>query len=187
MNTDDKNKTHTEPELEIVVPADDTLTEETDSTKDETNAPTDEPQPEAKPKKKAKINDETAIKQHEEQAKKIFKKLTDIDDEGETTGDISIKTILGGDFFTRKRFKRQLGLIVLLCVLAIIYVSNRYAYQREEIRRDQLARELNDRKFKALTIAGELTEYSMRSHIEENLTDSTLKTSTQASYFIQMD
>ena len=44
MNTDDKNKTHTEPELEIVVPADDTLTEETDSTKDETNAPTDEPQ-----------------------------------------------------------------------------------------------------------------------------------------------
>ena len=170
MNTDDKNKTHTEPELEIVVPADDTLTEETDSTKDETNAPTDEPQPEAKPKKKAKINDETAI-----------------NDEGETTGDISIKTILGGDFFTRKRFRRQLGLIVLLCVLAIIYVSNRYAYQREEIRRDQLARELNDRKFKALTIAGELTEYSMRSHIEENLTDSTLKTSTQASYFIQMD
>ena len=76
---------------------------------------------------------------------------------------------------------------MLLCVLAIIYVSNRYAYQREEIRRDQLARELNDRKFKALTIAGELTEYSMRSHIEENLTDSTLKTSTQASYFIQMD
>ncbi|MGN1353711.1 MAG: FtsL-like putative cell division protein [Alloprevotella sp.] len=187
MKPEDKNKNNAEPELEIVVPADDTLTDENAAPTDANATPADDVLATETPKKKAKFSDETAIKQHEEQAKKIFKKLTDIDDEGETTGDLSIKAILGGDFFTRKRFKRQIGMIVLLCVLAIIYVSNRYAYQREEIRRDQLARELNDRKFKALTIAGELTEYSMRSHIEENLPDSTLKTSTKASYYIQMD
>ena len=187
MKPEDKNQPNVEPELETVVPADETLTTDAAAPTDETTPPNDATDPAEKPKKKGKISDETAIKQHEEQAKKIFKKLTDIDDEDEGTGELSIKAILGGDFLNRKRFKRQIGMIVLLCVLAIIYVSNRYAYQREEIRRDQLARDLNDRKFKALTIAGELTEYSMRSHIEENLVDSTLKTSTKASYYIKMD
>lgn len=71
--------------------------------------------------------------------------------------------------------------------MAIIYISNRYAYQREEIRREDLSKQLNDRKFKALTISSELTEYSMRSSVEENLSDTTLRTSTKSSYYLPVD
>ena len=95
--------------------------------------------------------------------------------------------LLGGDIFGSKRFRRQIGYFILLCVLAIIYISNRYAYQREEIRREDLSKQLNDRKFKALTISSELTEYSMRSSVEENLSDTTLRTSTKSSYYLPVD
>ena len=59
--------------------------------------------------------------------------------------------------------------------------------QREEIRREDLSKQLNDRKFKALTISSELTEYSMRSSVEENLSDTTLRTSTKSSYYLPVD
>lgn len=121
--------------------------------------------------------------EREERARKAFKQLTDIDNEGNAGS--MIRSILGGDMLTRIR--RQLFYLVMLTVMAIIYVSNRYAYQRAEIRREELNRDLADRKFKALTAASELTEYSMRSNIEENLPDSTLQTSTTSSYYLPVD
>lgn len=115
-------------------------------------------------------------------AREAFRQLTAIDEEGEPG--MSLRTILGGDILGGRWFRRQIGYVMLLAVLAIIYVSNRYACQREEIRRDDLADTLVDRKFKALTISSRLTEYSMRSNVEEHLSDTTLKTSTKSSYYL---
>lgn len=75
----------------------------------------------------------------------------------------------------------------MLTIMAIIYVSNRYACQREEIRREDLSKELIDKQFKALTISSELTEFSMRSNVEENLVDTTLQISTSSSYYLTAD
>lgn len=120
--------------------------------------------------------------ERDERAKKALRQLTDISEEGDP--DMSLRTILGGDILAGRRFRRQLGYLLLLTCLAIVYVTNRYACQREEIRRDELADTLLDRKYKALTISGQLTEYSMRSRVEENLRDTTLRTSTRAAYYI---
>ena len=114
---------------------------------------------------------------------RAFKQLVDEDDDV----DMSLRSWLGGDILGSRRFRRQIGYLLLLSVLAIIYVSNRYIYQREEIRHEDLNKQLVDRKFKALTISSELTEYSMRSSVEENLTDTTLQTSTRSSYYLPVD
>lgn len=132
---------------------------------------------ERKEEKKRKKEDK------KERARRAFRHFADEDDDF----DISLRSLLGGDIFGSKRFRRQIGYFILLCVLAIIYISNRYAYQREEIRREDLSKQLNDRKFKALTISSELTEYSMRSSVEENLSDTTLRTSTKSSYYLPVD
>jgi len=139
------------------------------------------------PKAEATTADAEKTERHkrEERARRAFKHLTDIDEEGESA--MSLRGILGGDILGGRAFRRQFLYILMLCAMAIIYVANRYACQREEIRREELARDLADRKFKALTVAAELTEYSMRSNVEENLPDSTLRTSTKASYFLQVE
>lgn len=156
----------------------------------------DEPLPpkgkKAKHGKEDEVRDEAAERTEEkkrkkedkkERARRAFRHFADEDEDF----DISLRSLLGGDIFGSKRFRRQIGYFILLCVLAIIYISNRYAYQREEIRREDLSKQLNDRKFKALTISSELTEYSMRSSVEENLSDTTLRTSTKSSYYLPVD
>lgn len=121
-------------------------------------------------------------RERERKARRAFKRLTDLDEEGEA--DMSLRAILGGDILGGRWFRKQLRYVALLVVLSIIYVSNRYAFQHEEIRREDLADTLIDRKYKVLTISSQLTEFSMRSNIEENLTDTTLKTSTESSYYL---
>lgn len=115
----------------------------------------------------------------EEQARKSFRQFIS-DDEGESP--LTLRNILGGDMFGGRRFRRQMWYFLMLCAMAVVYVANRYACQRAEIRREELSNQLQDRKFKALTAAAELTEFSMRSNVEENLPDSTLHTSTRAAY-----
>lgn len=119
----------------------------------------------------------------EERARRAFRRLVDVEEEG----DVSLRSVLGGDILGSRRFRRLIWYLLLLTVMAVIYVSNRYAYQREEIRRADLAKELTDRQYKALTVSSELTEYSMRSNVEERLTDTTLQISTSASFYIVPD
>ncbi len=111
----------------------------------------------------------------------LLKQLTSLDDEDDDTP-LTLRSILGGDILGHRAFRRQLLYIAMLCAMAIVYVANRYACQRETIRREELANRLADRKFKALTIAAELTEFSMSTNILENLPDTTLQTPVQPGY-----
>lgn len=146
---------------------------------DEKEMKTDKSDSPEKKKKKSRKN----LKQ----AKSDFKNFMADDDDDDESVDMSLRSWLGGDIFGTKKFRRQIWYLLLLTVLAIIYVSNRYSYQREEIRHEDLSKQLVDRKFKALTISSELTEYSMRNAVEENLTDTTLRTSTRSSYYLPVD
>lgn len=167
----DRNNTDNEPEKQPEYKAD---------TETETEAEENTPQKQQNKGKEEKQNGKEDKKQR---ARKIFKQFADEDDEF----DMSLRSWLGGDMLASRKFRRQIGYVILLSVLAIIYVSSRYAYQQEEIRHEDLSKQLIDRKFKALTISSELTEYSMRSSVEENLTDTTLRTSTQSSYYLPVD
>ena len=102
---------------------------------------------------------------------------------------MSIKSILGGDILANDFFKRQTSLLILIMVLTILYINNRYECQQEMIEIDRLKKELTDIKYDALTRSSELMEKSRQSRIEEYISteDSHLETATSRPYLIRKD
>lgn len=80
---------------------------------------------------------------------------------------ISLRSILGGEILVHSFLRRQVYLLILIVILTILYIDNRYSSQQELIKIDRLKKELTDIKYDALTISSELTEKSRQSRIEE--------------------
>lgn len=97
------------------------------------------------------------------------------------------KDIIGGDILATDFFRRQTKLMVLIMVLIIFYIHNRYACQQQMIEIDKLKKELTDIKYDALTRSSELMERSRQSRIEEYIStkESDLQTSTKPPYLIK--
>ena len=102
---------------------------------------------------------------------------------------MSVKSILGGDILANDFFKRQTRLLILIMVLTILYINNRYESQQEMIEIDRLKKELTDIKYDALTRSSELMEKSRQSRIEEYISkeESFLETATSRPYLIKKD
>ena len=102
---------------------------------------------------------------------------------------MSIRSILGGDILANDFFKRKTSLLILIMILTILYIDNRYSSQQELIEIDRLKKELTDRKYDALTRSSELMEKSRQSRIEEYIStgESPLETATNRPYLIQKD
>ena len=100
---------------------------------------------------------------------------------------MSLKSILGGDILANDFFKRQTKLLILIVILTIFYISNRYSAQQEMLEIDLLKKELIDIKYDALTRSSELMEKSRQSRIEEYISaqESDLQTSTNPPYLIK--
>ena len=99
----------------------------------------------------------------------------------------SLKNIIGGDILATDFFRRQTKLLVLIMVLILFYIHNRYASQQQMIEIDKLKKELIDIKYDALTRSSELMEKSRQSRIEEYIAtkESDLQTSTNPPYLIK--
>ena len=63
----------------------------------------------------------------------------------------SLKNIIGGDILATDFFRRQTKLLVMIMLLIIFYIHNRYACQQQMIEIDKLKKELIDIKYDALT------------------------------------
>ena len=102
---------------------------------------------------------------------------------------MSIRSILGGDILANDFFKRQTSLLILIMVLTILYIDNRYTSQQELIEIDRLKKELTDIKYDASTRSSELMEKSRQSRIEDYISteESHLETSTNRPYLIRKD
>ena len=102
---------------------------------------------------------------------------------------MSIKSILGGDILANDFFKRQTSLLILIMVLTLLYINNRYECQQEMIEIDRLKKELTDIKYDALTRSSELMEKSRQSRIEEYISteESHLETATSRPFSIKKD
>ena len=102
---------------------------------------------------------------------------------------MSIRSILGGDILANDFFKRQTSLLILIMILTILYIDNRYTSQQELIEIDRLKKELIDIKYDALTRSSELMEKSRQSRIEEYISteESHLETATNRRYLIKKD
>lgn len=84
----------------------------------------------------------------------------------------------------------QLGLIILIAIFFIFYINNRYKNQAELIEIDNLKKELDDARFRALTRSSELTSKSRQSYIEDYLRsskDSLLQISSSSPYVIKLN
>jgi len=132
----------------------------------------------------AESEDTEAAKSEEQEdeaaASRIITALKNItreeDEDPEEATPISLKTILGGDILGGRWFRHNIIYILMVVVMLIIYIGNRYAYQREMLTSKTLSDTLLDRRYKALTRSSQLKERTRRSNIEENLQDSTLHT-----------
>ena len=96
----------------------------------------------------------------------------------------SLKNIIGGDILATDFFRRQTRLLVLIMVLILFYIHNRYACQQQMIEIDKLKIDI---KYDALTRSSELMERSRQSRIEEYIAtkESDLQTSTNPPYLIK--
>lgn len=80
-----------------------------------------------------------------------------------------LRRVLGGDILAADWMRRQMGVIVLCVVCAIIYITNRYSAQHEIIEIENLQKELEEVRFYGLTRAGEVTGRTRQSMIEKAL------------------
>lgn len=136
-------------------------------------------------KNAAKTDDDDSSKGKAVQA---FRELTSDEDE-KTTGQtkLTLASILGGDMLGGHWFRRQFWYIVMVVIMLIVYVGNRYACQQEMIQTKVLNDTLLDRRYKALTRSSQLKVKTRRSHIEESIADSTIQTSNTPSFNLKIE
>lgn len=80
---------------------------------------------------------------------------------------LTMRDFLGGDILARGWIRKQMGIILLLVALTIIYITNRYSAEQEIIEIKNLKEQYQEIKYRALTRSSELTEKSRQSQLEE--------------------
>ncbi len=75
--------------------------------------------------------------------------------------------VFGGNILTEDFFARNLTFIMVLVVVMIMFISQRYTVLRRISEMERLKVELKDAKFESLNISSDLTEISRRSQIEK--------------------
>ena len=70
---------------------------------------------------------------------------------------LTLREILGGDYLLGSFLRKNIWFILLLVLLGIFYISNRYAAQQEILEEEDLRHELIEKKNYALTQYAELT------------------------------
>lgn len=134
------------------------------------------------------------VREIEERQKAIeaIKKFTeeDEDNDEDSIGEISLKSIIGGDILQSRFMLHQVVFFMFLVVLAIIYTGNRYASQQDALLMDSLKAELQEERYKVLTIESDLLNASRQSEIIKRLKsngDSLLLNSTTPPFIIRKE
>lgn len=122
-------------------------------------------------------NDDAAARR---EAMDAIKRFTDEDsdaDDEDDLGNISVKSILGGDILQSRFFLKQVLFIFFVVLLMLVYTGNRYASQHDIIAIDSLKVQLQQDRYNVLTQLSELLNLSRQSNVEQRLRqlgDSTL-------------
>lgn len=101
----------------------------------------------------------------------------------------SLSRTLGGAIVA-KAVQKQIGLVLVVTVFLIIYITNRYVCQQQIVKIDKLERQLVEIRFKATVATSELTERSRESNIINMLEakgDSTLSVPTTPPYILKIE
>ena len=134
----------------------------------------------------AKKNEEA-----EETIKETLEKIkqTASEEDPHPSGQLNLRTILGGDLLTTQMVRSQIWLFIMIVAFSLVYVAFRYQCQQDMIKIDKLEEKLRDAKFKALSASSTLTAKSRESHVLEILKqnkDSLLHQADQPPYIIEV-
>lgn len=157
-----------------------------DKEKPETSSPAEEQKAQASEEQKAQP--ETPKPAPQASLKEVIVQQA-IEEEVSGSASFTLRKILGGDILTAQIIRKQIWLFMLIVVFVIIYISNRYSIQKDLIELDQLQKELQDTKYKALSTSSQITEKSRESNVLDMLKhskDSTLHIATQPPYIINV-
>jgi len=133
---------------------------------------------------------EEQVHEREQQHDTLHKIMeTASEEDPRPSGQVNLRTILGGDLLTTEFMRSQIWLFVLIVFFTIIYVAFRYQCQQDMIMIDKLESELKDAKFKALSSSSILTEKCRESHVLDILKqneDSLLHQADQPPFIIEI-
>ena len=119
--------------------------------------------------------------------KQVIEKRATEDESPRSRSQSLKEVLLFGDLFNREVIRNQIWLILLVTFFTIIYISNRYSCQKDLIEIDQLQKELQEAKYKSLSVSSQLTEKCRESHVLEQLKNEEgceLKIANQPPYII---
>jgi hypothetical protein len=130
-------------------------------------------------------------KQEETSLKETIQLIKDsaVEEDPKPSGQLNLRTILGGDLLTTEVVRSQIWLFVLIVVFSIVYVAFRYQCQQDMIAIDKLEKTLTGAKYKALSSSSTLTEKCRESHVLDILKqnqDSLLHQADQPPYIIEV-
>ena len=172
---------------ETSIPAEEQKTQVSESAKTKEKAPTTEKQ-KAQASEEQKSEPEAPKPAPQASLKEVIAKQA-IEEEVSGSASFTLRKILGGDILTAQIIRKQIWLFMLIVVFIIIYISNRYSIQKDLIELDQLQKELQDTKYKALSTSSQITEKSRESNVLDMLKhskDSPLHIPPQPPYIINV-
>ena len=124
--------------------------------------------------KKEELHIEEDILQEKEEEvtaseKEAIKRYVEDEEDEDEFGEISLKSILGGDILQSRFFLRQVVFVLFVVMLMLAYTANRYNSQQEIITIDSLKLKLQEERYNVLTQSSELLNLSRQSNIEVKL------------------
>ncbi len=138
--------------------------------------------------------DVTETKSHDNDSEDVSLKemirKTAVEEEHPNSSQFTLRKILGGDILNAKQVKAQVGVILLITVFMLVYISNRYRCQSAQIEIAQLEQELQDIQKKSLSMSSELTELTRETNVLQKLKenkDTTLKALEQPPFYIEVE
>lgn len=151
--------------------------------------PMDEEEPASATEQATKSEQE--VEKAEEVIKETIEKIkqTASEEDPRPSGQLNLRTILGGDLLTTQMVRSQIWLFIMIVAFSLVYVAFRYQCQQDMIKIDKLEERLRDAKFKALSASSTLTAKSRESHVLEILKqnkDSLLHQADQPPYIIEV-
>ena len=135
------------------------------------------------------VEEELELKTEDQEAVEAMRKFTD-DDDDDDMGELSVKSIIGGDFLMSKFMVKQVVFVMFCVALMILYTGNRYDSQQDAILIDSLRNHLQEVKYNVLTQSSELMNLTRQSNVEDLLRttgDSVLHNSITPPYLIKAD
>lgn len=89
--------------------------------------------------------------------------------EGSRSAFAVLRDFVAGDVFLRETVQRQWLYILMVVTLSLVYINNRFLYERQLRELDAKKKELVDLKYRSLTIAKELKVAGRRTTILNEL------------------